>query len=64
LQAGGRGFESHRLHHVCEAGTICEAGTERDLATEEEHKCIAVPLAPHKLFDKLGWWNEIVEDLE
>jgi hypothetical protein len=18
----------------------------------------------HKLFDKLGWWNEIVEDLE
>jgi hypothetical protein len=38
--------------------------TSRPHRAQRKIEAIRLAQASHKLFDKLGWWKEIVEDLE
>ena len=60
-------------HLVCNQGvvgsspivsTIFASGRAVSGRGEPNCPCIACALRGLKFFDKLGWWNEIVEDLE
>jgi hypothetical protein len=45
--------------NLLEATLLFPANRRDELQAHRRTFCVW-----HKLFDKLGWWNEIVEDLE
>ena len=51
-------------HLVCNQGVVGSSPIVSTKLVAGRIEANRTAQVVHKLFDKLGWWNEIVEDLE